>query len=503
MNLLFVLLISAPGWCKGEGSEKTSVDVKDALQADDPRDAITGLVGSLCHPDDEATQQAAALEESRQKWSKRLFMADDDWQDAAEWSVQMQSTRNSPTFSLGNGNKAWSQLTPSEQFLLIANDIGQNFDANYMTDAFGNKLSEAGRLAFIRWCMGSNNHEAQWAVCQPDIDAFDQKKLGDELHADKKRSGAERMAIRIEADLLKAKLKEHAKSVAEAKERDPAYAKMFELAVSARKQFEAFAAKEQALLDLALTMDDARITNSKKAFDGCDNKTWPALKAAIADIPAKKFAHVHEEPGTAYFETAIAVVANDPAGYLAAGAHYVCKQKPEPDALVRIIGEVFGHWPGYRGPRNAGITTIMTAGLELDQRDAKPEYPEVNRGWFDRNSGSNGGGGGIVAKVQPQGQKVRVEFAKKLVKELHCVSYKTTNRIQQIRSDGTLVYESICLKTQMKSVDYSSMPQNVSTRYSQGLKGGMYAGIIEDVVAVAWPKAGAKAPSIVAGVAVK
>jgi hypothetical protein len=495
-----------PSWCKGELSDH-KIDIsggKDSAFKDDPTWAIYNIVGWMCHPDDDAKQMRPKFEEARQSWSKRLLMTDDEWADAATWASYSQSERANSALRI-DGKPAWSSLDGIDQYILLQNEIGKDYDANYIADALDSKLTEVGRFGFVQWCMGRNNKEVQWAMCQPDIDLFDPKKIAAELHADKSHNGYERMMIRLWVYAAVDRLKEHAAAVKSAVKSDPAYGKMMELAATARKEWDARAKSDGPLRALALAMDDARVTNSRRAYEGCDDKTWPAFKAAVGAIPAKKFAGIHDEAAvTSALNGGLAVVANDPAGFLASIAHFICHagdQKRDP--LIRNIADVNQRWPGYRGPRNWAHLAILQAGLVLDDRSAKIEYPSVYRQWLDDDRSAGGGGAGGVAALKPQGDKVRIEFAKVMVKETRCLSSKRTNHITQIRSDGTLVYEINCLKEGTVTVDTSSSPVTVNKRYTQGLKSGMGVSVIEDVVAAAWPKAGAKVPSMVAGVAVK
>jgi hypothetical protein len=495
-----------PVWCKGElADHKISISGgKDQAFKDDPTWAIYDIVAWMCHPDTEATQMMPKLEEARQSWSKRLFMTDDEWTDAATWASYRQSERSNSVMYL-EGKPAWSSLDGIDQYILLQNIIGKDYDANYIADALDGKLTEVGRFGFSRWCLGHNNKEVQWAMCQPDIDAFDPKKIAAELHADKSHNGYERMMIRLWAYAAVDQFKEHAAAVKSAVKNDPAYGKMMELAAAARKEWDARAKSDASLRALALAMDDARVTNSRKAYADCDDTTWAAFKTAVGAIPAKKFTGIHDEAAvTTAINGGLAVIAGDPAGYLASIALFLCHAgDSKRDPLVRNIADVNQRWPGFRGPRNAAHLAILQAGLTLDDRSAKIDYPAVYRQWLNDNRSSSGGGAGAVAAVKPQGDKVRIEFAKQMVKETRCLASKRTNRITQIRSDGTLVYEVNCLKEGTVMVDTSSAPVTVNKRYVQGLKPGMGVSVIEDVVGAAWLKAGAKVPSMVAGVAVK
>nr|MBA3819485.1 hypothetical protein [Deltaproteobacteria bacterium] len=185
---------------------------------------------------------------------------------------------------------------------------------------------------------------------------FDRARFATELRASTSDSGYARMALRIELDEYDSKLKEHLAKVKEQVAKDPAYKKVFEVAAAGRK---AWGNTDTALADLNAAMDDARITNSRKAFDGCEDKTWAAFKAAVSKIPAKKFAAINHAPGS--YQSPLAqvagIIAGDPNGYLAALAFMHChKGGKEQDYLYRALGSALERWPGYRGPRTSAWT---------------------------------------------------------------------------------------------------------------------------------------------------
>lgn len=499
---------AAPDWCKGAGEERVDFSLDRALKGDDVVWAVHDLVGAMCFPDGQAQKQMSELEAQHKLWSQKLEMNDADWADAAAWAASDQSSRYpSSTLRPVDPKQPWSTMSPVEQYTLLNYEIANHYDGNYIADALGPKLSEAGRLAYLLTiCMNSNAREVQWAMCQPDLDAFDFKKLVAELRADKKASGYARFLIRLAAhQLLPEKLKERGPQIAAARAKDPAYAKMFELSSAARKQWEGLWKTEAALLDLALQMDDARVTNSRRALQGCDDKTWAAWKTAVGGIAAKKFGAVERDEYLMQYHTGLmAVVANDPRGYLAAAAHYTCGAAEEKvDPLIRTVGLTMERWPGHRGPRTSAHTAVLTAGLELDDRAAQIEYPDTHRGWFAQSGSSSGGGYGKISAVKPRKDLVQVDFAAKIEKQQQCLESKYTKRITQIRSDGSLVYELLCLKWGTVSVDRRSPTQNVKARYAKGLKPGMGVYIIEDAVIAAWDKPGSNVPSMIGGVPVK
>lgn len=514
-SLAFILLTvggatvaqAAPAWCRAEGADKLSVhgDLAKVHKETDPADALYTLVAAHCAPDADAKAQARELAATRKLWSKRLHMTEADWADAAEWAVGYNSDRNPSIYP--PEKTAWSKYGPVDQWAAILRstmgDSSQATDPAYVADAFGAELTEAGRLGYVMVCI-QGEKPAEWAMCADDIARFDAAKLSSELRGDTRRPARERITVRLEAYQTASRLPAHRARVKALLDKDPAYAVLFSLAEATRAEWSGRWKSDAALLAVTASMDDARVTRSRKAAEGCAEATWQAWKSVVSTVPAKKFASIQHEPGNSFTEQAMAVIVGQPEGYLAGMALYNCaRSNKAEDFLVRALGEVMYRWPGFRGPRTATHTAIVTAGIELDDRDAQIEYPDVMRSWIARNSGSSGGGEGAVKSVKASGKTVKIEFVNIKKKQTVCIKGHHTRRITQIRSDGGLVYQYICTKEKTETITVpQASPQTVNARYAAGIKPGMFVSVTEDVVTAAYPKGG-KAPSMIAGVPVK
>jgi hypothetical protein len=519
---------ATPAWCSALGSNRVdfSGDIKAATDEPDPRNALKELVGRLCKPDAESTAHLSDLEAARQKWSQRLDLADADWADVADYATLGQGERmagsvqlntHGQTLGIGDTLKlAWSSYDALNQYARIRSDTGRSgdlaLDHNYFVDALGARLTELGRFAYVRWCLESTR-PVQWAMCQGDVAQLDLKKVATELRANKVYSGADKTRVRIEVDAFKPVLAAQPAKVKDLVSRDPAYGQLFDAGAAARKEWAARARTDAALLDLVAAMDDARATNSRRAAAGCEDKTWAAWKGAVAALPAKTFDGMHDDRENAqtFLDLAMAPLLNNPRVYLASVALTTCvalsQERNAPvDVLLRTLNRRMVRWPGTRGPRTATETAIMTAGVTLDDRDAKLEYPEANRdvsGGGGNGGARQGSGSGVVASVSPSGKTVKLEFKKQMAKGTICTEFKDTNHIEQIRDDGQIQYRRICLKSKAVTFDKADPPQTVVPRYAEGVKPGMFASVIEDVVTAAWTKQDAPVPSVVFGVAVK
>ena len=481
-----------PAWCSAPQIRDADTNMQSAL-GNDARDALANLVGASCSKDREAVSQEKELAAARARWEKELGLTAAQWEsDVVPWATRTRVERNSPTLR-DEPKAAPSTLGPIGQYARIHYVQMESGDAQYVTDALGDKLTEAGRLAYIEECIKSTK-PVIWALCQPDIDAFDRGKVFAEVGADTGREGYERTTVRLAAYGLKARLEAHAAKTKELIGKDPGYAKLFEVAAQARKGYSA----DPAMLAVAAAMDDARVTNSTKKFEGCDETTWSAFQTAVSKLPAAKFKDLKRDT---YVDEAMNVVVNDPDAYLAALSVYLCRGT-KGDMLARSIGQALQYWPGYRGPRTAGFTAIRGANIALDQRDAKIEYPRYSQKFISGRGNQRGGGAGAVSAVKPGGDKTTIEFVAKLRKEQVCTDWKDTNHVVQILANGSVIYDYICTKYGTITINDAPGPKAVSPRYAAGAKAGATVIVDEDLVTVVFPKPGA-APSHVLGVSVK
>lgn len=516
---------AAPTWCNGiaKNSIDEHADLKRLQEDDDGRFVLAALVSATCTPDSDQQKQQAEIAAVRARWSQRLDMSDADWADAAAYATLDRGAASSDVHinsggrELGIGEplkRAWTSFDAIDQYVMLtAGSFASNDPAKdhaYFADALGGKLTALGRAGFVRECLeGSREKPVEWAICAPDVAQLDWKKIADELRADKAYAGGDKMKIRLALAALKTKLPEHDKKVKSLVARDPGYAKLFEVAAKARKEWEG-GMVDPSFVELATAMDDARALSSRRAFAGCEDKTWAAWKRAVGAIPAKKYEGVRDdrENGKGFLDGAMAPIINSPNAYVASVAYTLCmgsgqEGAAEPDVLVRSLVDALTRWPGFRGPRTAAHTAVLTAGIELDDRDAKLDYPDVERS-FGRGGGSHDGGGiGVIGAIKPAGKTMTVTFRKQMVKQQQCANMKYTHRITQILNDGSLVYEHYCTKWQSVTVDKSDPPQTVNAKYMERVKPGMFFSNIEDVVLAVWAKPDAAAPSMVFGVALK
>jgi hypothetical protein len=493
---------AAPAWCKG-GDERPTYDPKSLYTETDALFALLGLVAASCYPEADVARQGPQIAKTREAWSKRLGLTEADWADVSEWAHLPRHLRGDPKIDVTDRKAAWSAYSPLDQYgALVAGDLGQ-IDMAYLADAFGSRLTQLGRLGYVMQCLGTSADRpaATYAMCATDAAALDAAKLAAEIRGDTTHGAADRMAVRIAAYELLGKLSKFNADVKALRAKDPAYETMFALGTAAHAQWEKV---DPRWIALVADLDDARATGSRKKSAGCSAKSWEAWKSVVGAVPARTLAKILPQPGNEFGPQLVAQLVSEPDGYLAALAVAQCAQLEEKeDALSRVIGHSIQRWPGFRGPRTATQTAILTADLKLDDRDASIDVPNVMREWIggDGNVGINGVG--AIAKIEVEGERATIRFKKEKVTQTRCTKGHSTSRIRQIMGDGTVIYWYQCDQEITETIEVEpSPPIRVGARYVAGLKPGMTVRVSDDVPFVAYPK-GKGTPAVVTGVVVK
>lgn len=510
-------------WCKDLHEDTGSDDAKEALDPEtSPARAVPALLQALCYPRPGAPDRRAELAAARRTWMQRLLADDRDWAtEIVAWGNlrygdRMALLRHDVDPQL---DAAWSQAGPMEQWGLIRMRTGpsdafplQPGAAYYLADALA--LTESGRLAFLERCTGPGGagdeaRAVEWATCQPDIDALDLGKLAAEIRGEAARPLADRIALRLSASTVVGRLPAHAAKVRQLVASDPAYAKLFEIARTARKDWGAGAASRAELLAAVRAMDDARATGSRKAMEGCSARIWPLFAGAVGKLPAKRFENLRADPsrGGTFFDAAIGAILQSPDAYLAANALYACEGSADP--LLASLGGGLPYWPGFRGPRTAALTAIRLAGLVPDRRGETLVIPAVRLPLAiepPRRSADlarRGSATGVIAAVTDQGDTVRVTFPAVSELQDQCVDRRTTHRISRIDASGNIYYESVCTQWQRVRVDTTLHPIDVPKRYAAGLAPRRHVSILGGVPEAVWASASAPIPLAAFGALLK
>jgi hypothetical protein len=504
---------AGPAWCGSAKFDFNSSDMRN-MSSKDPKVVITSIAKALCSDSAEVEAHKAEIEQARAAWGKKLGMAEADWADAAAYAGD---TYHSPKLDISV--KGLGALTPVDQYIAISegfkNESGYEMtDHLYVTDALDAKLTEVGRMAFLRWClkddtvMVKDSDVAKWSVCQYDIDKFDLAKFYSQLSSDTAHDGVVKMVIRFQGSEIPEGIKDYNERKAKQIKKDDTNKKVFEVAAKARDEWTKGVGTNAKLLALVEDMDGAAMFRSRKLFDGCEAKTAEALATAVSTVPAKSFAGMHDDremrkPG--FGESAGPMLANTPVVNLAAIAYAECqKDTATGDYIAAFIQDV----PGHRGPRSASLGAIMGETFKFDDMDAgKLSYPKFGARPYGRSGGAIMSSGGIVKTVKAEKDMLLVGLEKTFVMQEDCVQEHHSNRLARIRPDGVLEYELICDKFATVKHDTTWTDFKIRTPFQKILKPGVTFSVVfkdnkpGDVIAI-WQK-GAKTPSLVLGGAVK
>lgn len=502
-----------PAWCGNAKFDASSADVR-TVQSNDPGQAVEAIAKCLCSASADVEPRRGEIEAARVAWSKKLAMQDGDWVDAVAFAAD---TGHSIKEELSA--KGLAALTPIDQYIAIdvgfkdSNGYGMS-DPFYIADALDARLTEVGRFSFIRQCIKNESvaradgDVVKWAICQPDIDKLDAAKFAGELRADTAHDPVSRMVLRIKLLELADELKEYNTRKAAVLKKDDAYQKIFDVAAKARTEWAHGVGGNAKLLELVEATDSGALFHSRKLLDGCEERTAGALAAAVATLPAKAFTAMHDvrdDPFAGFAAAAGPLLVNTPVVNLAATAFVECNRGT---ATADWLGEYLQRVPGERGPRNAALGAVMGETFKFDDTDAKKlSYPPFGSRPYQRSGGAISSAGGVVKSTKPEGEALAVNLEKTSVVQEDCVASHKTHRINRIRPDGTLEYESICDKTAMVKHDTTWSNFKVNPAHGKWLKPGtqfsaVMAHKFGDVIAI-WPSKTAKVPSMVLGATLK
>ncbi len=503
-------------WCKNLREDSGEDDAKEALDPEThPGRAVPAISQALCYPREGARGKRDALEAMRRTWMQRFQIDDNDWAtDIVAWGNLGYGDRMSIPGHVFYPKQevAWSAAGPLEQWAIVNTQFG-NSTSFYYYAADALALTEAGRLALIEKCTRGDEHHPEptaWAVCQADVEALDLRKLAAEIRGETQRSLAERMAVRFRIMQMQQRLPAHAERVKRLLSTDPVYAKLFEIAKNARKEWRDRAASRSTQLAAVRAMDDVRATDSLPALKGCSARTWSLFADAVSKIPAKRFENLRPDSNskqrTTFAQEAIGAILENPEAYLAANALFACESRG--DQLVRRLGSEMSHWPGFRGPRTAALTAIRLANLKPKDPEESIMFPLVHHPLMivrDSPVHAHGGGTatGVVATVTEEERVVRVTFPKTSALDETCVAHRQTHRISRIDSQGHVYYERICTRWKPVRVDTTLDPVVVPKRYAAGLAPKRYISVVDGIPEAAWATAKSPTPLAVFGVLLK
>jgi hypothetical protein len=514
LALVQVADASPPAFCRG----KTTTDGHETLyrltsHQTSSWDEVVMVWQLACSTDPEAVQKHAEIEAARAAWSKKLGMRDADWADVGASQERHESSK--VDFSSKNIN----ELTPIDQYIAIESKFGDSNgpDAIYSADIFDQHLSETGRMALVAFCLETASVAVKagnlptYAVCWPDIEKFDLDKALAEITADTAHPGELKMQLRMAAFELPDKIKEAVARKAEFIKADATWKKMFDVAAAARDQWTKTVGANKKLVELAAAMDGAALFHSRKLQDGCEPTADALLAEAVSTLPAKAFTGMHDDRAMAtksFAESAGRLLASTPVINVAATAYAECRSTSATGDWLR---EFVMYMPGYRGPRSAALTAIMSENWQFDDtRAPKPAFPSYSGRPATRSGGTVMSMGGVAKSVKKQGNVLVVALEKTSLTQEECVKEHSSGHIARIRESGSIEYAMICDKTSMKTHDTTMRDFKIAITpaVEKALKPGVMfsaiglSGASQEVIAI-WPNKSAKTPTWVVGGAVK
>lgn len=500
-----------PTWCKGATFEFGDYELRELQRKTDPDRTMQALVKATCSGSPAAEAHKAEIDAARASWGKKFGLAEDDWAEVVAYAQDSSHNLFRAEFS----TKDITKFTPVDQYRLIAKgwaDDSRDPEPMYYTDIVERSLTEAGRVAFLGWCLdrsihGDEDDATKWAVCQGDIDRFDPAGLFQELHADP-HDGSAKFLIRLRGVALVDKLKDYSEAKARLIKKDDEYGKLFEVAAKGRAEWAKLVGTNTQLLDLVLQMDAANGFHSRKLLDGCEARTAEALAAAVSQIPAKEFSgmsDVRDDPYGGFAHRARDVLARRPQVSVAAIAYAECQPTT---GIGKYAAYLIAGTPTARGPRSYALTTIMGTEFKFDDvKKGKLSLPDFRTRPYP--GGDQVGSAGGVVKSVKAGDKdmVTVGLEKLIIMQEDCMKSHDTGRITRLRPDGSLEYESICDKWQTVPHDHSWGEFKINPAHAKLLKPGVlfsatYGHSPSDVLAT-WASKNAKLPSTVLGATVK
>jgi hypothetical protein len=257
---------------------------------------------------------------------------------------------------------------------------------------------------------------------------------------------------------------------------DPAWQELlYDAPARGWKAWEAAYAAERDAVDAARAYEARYFGPSRKAARGCWDEAWGnltrhAAKAGAKDLPGAKAAMT------------------DPIGTILLEHVTACADAEGWESRATLYGQLFEHARPARGPRHAAYYAMIDA---LSEILADRERFTFDTGWlgglFTARSpiARSGGGsvdaldlarddqGGVVKKVKKVKGGVIVEYKSEKWKDA-IYSCTRTDRIQQLRPDGTVIYEEDCTYQGSRWVEDTHDPIFVPGDLADGIEPGRF-----------------------------
>lgn len=368
---------------------------------------------------------------------------------------------------------------------------GSRFGMLVLADELGDKLSELGRVSLIDRCFEYAQPDTSatllWAVCGPDVKAFDERKLGAQLKADQ-ISVESAVDVHKEAMEIVAKAKKIGDAVEAAAKDDPGVAAVLKLADASRAQWATYLEKNKDAVARYLALKDGVRSgkSNHKNFAGCWEATQPAF---VKLVQATKFPW---EMAGDTMPGYMSYLTKTHEGYITAASFAACAYSVHESGEALFAAVSNQPAGGVRvGWRTLALAKAFEPSFAPKFAERKLSLEAMRSGW-ERDTVKMEGvndiapimtpSQGTIATVKPEGDVAKLAFKGNTVDA--CLEWKTTNRIQSVSPNGTVNYEKDCKKR--GQVANQTTATEVGAKFAAGLMPGVDVIIVYKFPVVAW-----------------
>ncbi len=346
-----------------------------------------------------------------------------------------------------------------------------------LADELGDNISQLGRAKLIdvclEWAKPDASAAAHWALCGPDAEALDPAKIDAELKAEGISTSERERVLRGKRETIE-RAKKIGEAVKAAAKDDPGVAAVLKRGELARAEWAAYArANQEAIARAAKLRDAVRSGKSNhKDFAGCYEATQPAFAALVRETLKKMPWQVDNDPLVTY----VSYLVTTPGGYLTTAAYAACAVSL--DKSGEALYEAAASTPALplAGPHAYTLSKLLDETFKPKFAQRSLSLADMRRNFSTQSGFVRAPGVGQhtsimtpqnnkVKAVKPDGETAEVVFQKYMAD--HCTGYANTNKISQIRADGTISYEQKC--TGFTKVVNQSDPISTGTKFTRGL----------------------------------
>jgi hypothetical protein len=321
--------------------------------------------------------------------------------------------------------------------------------------------------ALKRESLTSSYHLTAYAFCGHDGRQLDRSKLEAELAANKNVTPRVKAWILERFTTTKVWLDGHEAAYKALAKESPAVANVLAAGQAAFADWtDAFAANK-AVFDRIIDVE-RRGDGSRKALAGCAAKLRPAFFELIAKHKLQTEDDYRAMVASSYASRLVDALA-------------FCE---EIDGDETTAGLLRARLDVKRGPRRAAAGAALAT--IIDERADNPKFSSSPHLFVPRNSRPDGSHfqlkgdlsrgplrGGIVAKVEPKGERVTITFKQTSWTET-TYNCKNTDRVGRVNSDGTIYWQQDCKPKGKEKVTHTERAVMMPAAYANGIKPGQF-----------------------------